>query len=180
MSKKTVSAWAKKNFLYWFIENYSFETEGAKQILLHLTESEELLSRTHLVLDGSYLRPLLVLSTTGTGMPSFILKTFNSTVTDPEMFLNRFQLLKGSPLYLTLYFPDRATSDSYQAVIEESPVVLEATLGQQILMDFELSLWSEAFKHEMERAELMTQINQALDEKNKRKFSRLVKRLNKL
>lgn len=180
MSKKTVSTWAKKNFIHWFIENYSFESEGSKQILLYLTESEELLSRTHLILDGSYLRPLLVLSTLGTGMPSFILKTFNSTVTDPEMFLNRFQLLKGSPLYLTLYFPDRATSESYQAVIEESPVFLETTLGQQILMDFELSLWSESFKHEMERAELMTQINQALDEKNKRKFSRLVKRLNKL
>lgn len=180
MSKKTVSAWAKKNFLHWFAENYSFESEGSKQILLYLTESDELLSRTHLVLDGSYLRPLLVLSTSGTGMPPFIFKTFNSTVTEPEMFINRFQLLKGSPLYLTLYFPDRATSESYQAVVEESPVVLESTLGQQILIDFELSLWSEAFKHQMERAEIMTQINQALDERNKRKFIRLVKRLKKL
>jgi phosphate transport system permease protein len=77
MTRKTVSAWAKKNFLHWFIENYQFDSDGPKHILFHLAETEENLSRTHMVLDGSYLRPLLVLSTSGTGMPPFILKTFN-------------------------------------------------------------------------------------------------------
>lgn len=180
MTKKTVSAWAKKNFLHWFIENYQFDSDGPKHILFHLAENEESLTRTHLVLDGSYLRPLLVLSTSGTGMPPFILKTFNSTVTDSEMLLNRLQLLKDSPLYLTLYFPDRLSCDAFHAVIEESPVTLESTLGQQILIDFELSLWSESFKRELEKAELLSEIDHALDERNRRMFKRLAKKYNKL
>lgn len=180
MSRKTVSTWAKKNFLHWFVENYQFQSQGAKQLLLNLAETEENLARTHLVIDGSYLRPLLVISTTGTGMPPFIFKTFNSTVTQPELILSRLQLLNGSPLYLSLYFPDRTTCEAFFSVIEESPVTLESTLGQQILIDFELSLWSEAFKHELERAEIMDQINQSLDNRDKRQFKRLVKKLKKL
>ncbi|HOP74116.1 MAG TPA: YpiB family protein [Bacillota bacterium] len=180
MTRKTVSSWAKRNFLHWFIENYPFDSEGSKQLLLLLADNEEYLSRIHLVMDGSYLRPLLVISTTGTGMPPFILKTFNSTVTDPEMIIARLQLLKESPLYLTLYFPDRLSCESFHTVIEESPVTLESTLGQQILIDFELSLWTEAFKREMEMNALMVQINEALDSRNKRKFLRLARKYNKL
>ena len=44
-------------------------------------------------------------------------------------------------------------------------------------MDFELSLWSETIKHDIERQEIMSQIDKALDERNKRKFKRLVKKL---
>lgn len=179
MTRKTVSTWAKKNFLHWFIENYHFDSDGPKHILMQLAEDIDNLSRTHIVLDGSYLRPLLVLSSAGTGMPPFILKTFNSTVTDCELILDRLQLLKGSPLYLSLYFPDRISCDAYHAVVEESPMILEATLGQQILIDFELSLWSENFKRELERSELLQQIDNALDEKNEQKFKTLVKKYNK-
>jgi len=180
MTRKVVNAWAKKNFLYWFVENYQFESERTKQLLLYLADSEEFLPCAHLVLDGSYLRPLLVISTSGTGMPPLILKTFNSTVTEPEMILSRLQLFKGTPLYLTLYFPDRATCEAYQAVVEEPPADAASPHGQQILIDFELSLWSETFKQEMERADLLIQINKALDEKNKRKFQKLARKLNRL
>lgn len=180
MNRKIVSNWAKKNFLFWFVENYQLQSAGSKQILLQLAENEALLSQVHIVLDGSYLRPLLVISTEGSGMPPFLLKTFDSTVTDSMMILSRLQLLEESPIYLTLYFPDRANCEPHQAVLEEDPISLDSNRAQQILIDFELSLWNETFKLEMERAELMSQIDQALDEKNKRKFLRLVKKLNSL
>jgi uncharacterized protein YpiB (UPF0302 family) len=180
MNRKIISNWAKKNFLFWFVENYQLQPVGSRQILLQLAEKEPLLSQVHIVLDGSYLRPLLVVSTEGAGMPPFLLKTFDSTVTDCSIILSRLTLLEESPIYLTLYFPDRATCEPHQAVVEEDPISLDSTRAQQILIDFELSLWSATFKREMERAELMSQIDQALDERNKRKFQRLVKKLNSL
>lgn len=180
MNRKIISNWAKKNFLFWFLEKYQLQSEDSKQVLLRLTENESLLSQVHIVLDGSYLRPLLVVSTEGTGMPAFLLKTFDSNVTDCSFILSRLQLLGESPIYMTLYFPDRAACEPHQAVVEEDPISLDASRAQQILIDFELSLWSETFKKEMERAELMSKIDQALDEKNKKKFRCLVKKLNNL
>jgi uncharacterized protein YpiB (UPF0302 family) len=180
MNRKIISNWAKKNFLFWFVENYQQQSPGSQQILLQLAGNESLLSQVHIVLDGSYLRPLLVVSTDATGMPPFLLKTFDSTVTDCSMILTRLPLLMESPIYLTLYFPDRASCEPHQAVVEEDPISLDSTRARQILIDFELSLWSASFKREMERAELLNQIDQALDEKNKRKFRSLVKKLNSL
>jgi uncharacterized protein YpiB (UPF0302 family) len=180
MNRKIISNWAKKNFLFWFVENYQQQLTGSQQILLQLAENEVLLSQVHIVLDGSYLRPLLVVSTDATGMPPFLLKTFDSTVTDSSIILSRLPLLAESPIYLTLYFPDRASCESHQAVVEEDPISLDSTRAQQILIDFELSLWSASFQREMERAELLNKIDQALDEKNKRKFHSLVKKLNNL
>lgn len=180
MNRKIISNWAKKNFIFWFIENYQLQSTYPEQILLGLAENESLLSQVHIVLDGSYLRPLLVVSTDSTGMPPVLLKTFDSTVTDCSMILSRLSLLAESPIYLTLYFPDRASCQSHQAVVEEDPISLDSTRAQQILIDFELSLWSATFKREMERADLLNQIDKALAEKNKRNFHRLVKKLNSL
>lgn len=178
--KKTVSSWAKKNFLYWFIENYSFHNQGPKNILYYLTEDEQLLSQTHLVLDGSYLRPLLVISSATTGLPPLILKTFTSTITDSDLLLARMNLLRNSPLYLTLYFADRDDCQALFAIIEEDPTVLEGTLGRQLLFDFELSLWNDGFKREQKRSELLTNINAALDQRNKSEFEQLAKQYNNL
>jgi uncharacterized protein YpiB (UPF0302 family) len=179
MNKKIVSDWAKKNFLHWFIENHQFQSAGSKQVLLELVETE-LLSKVHIIMDGSNSRPLLVISTEGTGMPPVLLKTPDATISDPQSILSQIQLFKESPFYLTLYFSDRSTCEPHQAVIEEIPTPVEETAAQQVLIDFELSLWREAIKHEMDRAQLMIQIDQALDEGNKRKFTRLVKKLKNL
>lgn len=180
MTRKTISDWAKKNFLHWFIENYLLESETIKQVLMQIAQNESLLAKVHIVLDGSYLRPLLVISTEGTGMPSFLLKTFDSIISNPTLIVNRLQLLKDSPIYLTLYFPDRSICEPLQAVIEENPKLLDSNDARQMLMDFELSVWSETIKHDIERQELMAQIDIALDERNKRKFRRLVKKLKEL
>lgn len=179
MNKKIVSDWAKKHFLHWFVETHQFQTDGPRQILLQLAETEHLLSQIHIVINGSNLRPLLVISTEETGMPQALLKLEDTTITDLQAIRSQMALIRESPLYLTLYFTDRATSEPHQAVIEENST-LDPAKAQQFLIDFELSLLSEAVKHEMERAQLMRQIDQALEEKNKRKFRRLVKKLKSL
>ncbi|HEX3046804.1 MAG TPA: YpiB family protein [Bacillota bacterium] len=180
MNKRIVSDWAKKNFLHWFMENYPLTPDVLKEGLSQITGDELLLSRIHIVFDGSDFRPLLVVSAEGTGMPPFLLKTDDSTITGPEAIINRLHLLEDSPIYLTLYFPDRATCEPLKEVTEENPRSVDGENGYQVLLDFEISLWSETFRHELERTEIMKQIDQALDEKNKRKFRHLVKKLKAL
>lgn len=180
MTRKTVTDWAKKNFLHWFTENYLASAEDLQKILVQIAETESLLSKIHIISDGSYLRPLLVISTEDTGMPPFLLKTFDSTITDIGLIKDRLQLLGESPIYLTFYFSDRSTCEPFQAVAEESPFSLDSASARHLLFDFELSLWSETFKREVEREDLMVQINEALDTKDKQKFQSLVKKLKNL
>jgi uncharacterized protein YpiB (UPF0302 family) len=54
MNRKIISNWAKKNFFFWFVENFQLQPAGSRQILLQLAENESLLSQVHIVLDGSY------------------------------------------------------------------------------------------------------------------------------
>lgn len=178
MSKKTVSIWAKKNFILWFLESYQFQSDSPKRFLSYLVESEELLARICLVYNGTHLRPLLVISSDHTGMPPLFLKTADKNTTDSLTILQHLQTNRENPIYLTLYFPDRRASEPYQAVVEET--FPEAEQGNQFMMDFELSLLIEACRLDMERAHLMRQIDQSLDKGNKRTFMRLVKKLKNL
>lgn len=179
MTKKTVSVWAKKNFIYWFIDNYRFLNESSINILQELIQTDEFLSRLKLVMNGSYLRPIIVISTEGIGMPPLLYKTNDQNYTDLQSILEHLYSEKESPIYLTLYFPERSASEAYLNVIEENhPQNQNQT--DPLLVDFELSLWFAGFKREHERAEVLKQIDRSLAEGNKRRFRSLVKKLKKL
>ncbi len=177
MTKKTISDWAKKNFFHWFVESYQFRSPVPRQFLLKLAENEDLLSRLHIVLDGSYLRPLLLIATDRTGLPPLLYKTLDdNTVLDPAA-IQAAIMEEAGPLYLTLYFPDRSTSEPYQAVAEENPAPFDSAYANHILFQFELSLLNTAVRRDLERERLLSLIDQALDQKDQRKFKRLVKKL---
>ncbi len=179
MTKKTISIWAKKNFIYWFIDNYRFLNEHSVNILQELIQTEEFLSRLKLVMNGSYLRPLIVISTEGTGMPPLLYKTNDQNYTDLQSILENICSEKESPIYLTLYFPERSASEAYLNVIEENRGQNQ-NQSDPLLIDFELSLWFASFKQEHERAEVLKQIDRSLAEGDKRQFRSLVKKLKKL
>jgi uncharacterized protein YpiB (UPF0302 family) len=180
MTKKTISDWAKKNFLHWFVESYQFHSPVPRQFLLKLAENEDLLSRIHIVLDGSYLRPLLVISTNRTGLPPLLYKTLDdNTVLDPAAIQTAVMEETGL-FYLMLYFPDRSTSEPYQAVAEENLAPFDSASAHHILFQFELSLLNTAVRRDLERERLLSLIDQALDQKDKRKFKRLAKKLKSL
>lgn len=179
MTKKAVSVWAKKNFIYWFIDNYRFSNENPVDILQELAQTEELLSRLILVMNGSFLRPLIVISTEGTGMPPLLFKTNDQNQTDLQLILEHLYLEREAPIYLTLYYPERSISEPFLSVAEKMGY-LNQNQNSQLLIDFELSLWFAGFKREQERAEILKQIDRSLAEGKKRQFRQLVKKLKSL
>ncbi|NLY73794.1 MAG: IDEAL domain-containing protein [Firmicutes bacterium] len=179
MTKKTVSIWAKKNFIYWFLENYRFANDIPAYILQELAQTEELLSRLKLVVNGACLRPLIVIATDGIGLPPLLYLGRDQNQTEPQSIIESLYSNEESPIYLTLYFPDRSTSEPYLTVVEETKE-LNQNQNNHLLIDFELSLWSQGFKREQERAAILKQIDQALAEGKKRQFRRLVKKLKEL
>ncbi len=179
MNKKAVSVWAKKNFILWFIENNRFSNDNPINILQELSQTEELLCRLKLVLNGSYLRPLIVISTEGIGMPPLLYKTIDYNEKDLQTILEHIYLERESPIYLTLYYPERSFSEPYLTIAEDTGN-LNASQADQLLIDFELSLWFAGFKRDQERADILKQIDRSLAEGKKREFRRLVKMLKSL
>lgn len=179
MTKKTVSVWAKKNFISWFIENNRFSNDNPINILRELSQTEELLCRLKLVLNGSCVRPLIVVSTEGIGMPPLLFKTYEQNLTDLQIILENLYSEMESPIYLTLYYPERSFSEPYLLIAEDT-ADLNPNQTDELLIDFELSLWFAGFKRDLNRAEILRQIDRSLAEGKKREFRRLVKKLKSL
>lgn len=179
MNKKAVSVWAKKNFLIWFVENNRFSNDNPVSILRELSQTEELLCRLKIVLNGSYVRPIIVISTEGIGMPPLIYKTVDQSQTHLQTILEQLYLEREDPIYLTIYFPERSLSEPYLTIAEDN-VDYNPNHNDQLLIDFELSLWFAGFKRDQERANILRQIDHSLAEGKKREFRRLVKMLKSL
>ncbi len=180
MMKKTISDWAKKNFLHWFTETYSFQDNTPKDFLMNLAGNEKLLSRIHIVMDGSFLRPLLVISTVETGMPPILLKTLDDHDLTDVTAIQRLLVSSDEPLFLTLYFSERTTSEPFQAVVEETPEPQDLSYTDHVLFQFELALLNSGIRRAIAKKLLLAKIDAALDERDRRKFERLAKRYKKL
>ncbi len=182
MMKKTISDWAKKNFLHWFTETYSFQDNTPKDFLMQLAGDEKFLSRIRIVMDGSYLRPLLVVSTVETGLPPLLLKTLDDHDLTDVAAIRRLLTAAASdePLFLTLYFSERTTSEPFQAVVEEAPGPRDRSYTDHVLFQFELALLNSGIRRVIAKKLLLAKIDEALDERDRRKFERLAKRFKKL
>lgn len=179
MSRKAVSSWAKKNFIYWFCDNH--EIPGESYALLEaIAESEALLSRLRITDDGSLLRPILIVSSTGTGMPSLLLQTFESSLRHPDEIRAYLDQTDDKPFYITFFFPNQNACEPYQSVAENPPTLLEPEKANSLRMDFELTLWLEEYRKVLRRRQLLTEIDDVLDRGEKRKFFQLVRELKKI
>ena len=112
-------------------------------------------------------------------MPPLLYKTNDQNYTDLQSILGHLYSQEESPIYLTLYFPERSYSETYLNVTEDTQA-RNQNQTDPLLIDFELSLWFAGFKREHERAEVLKQIDRSLAEGNKHQFKSLVKRLKKL
>ncbi|HEX2953196.1 MAG TPA: YpiB family protein [Bacillota bacterium] len=179
MSRKAVSSWAKKNFIYWFCDNH--EVSGESYALLEtIAESEELLSRLRITDDGSLLRPLLIISSTGTGMPSMLMQTFERNLRHPDEIRAYLDQTDDKPFYITFYFPNQSTCEPYQSVAENPPTLLEPEKASSLRMDFELAIWLEEYRKALRRREILSEIDGVLERGEKRKFFQLVRELKKI
>lgn len=179
MSRKMVSSWAKKNFIYWFADHYEISDE-AYDLLEEIIENEDLLSRMRVTEDGTLLKPLLVVSTAETGMPSLLLQSFDRDLRNSHEILNYLWQMENKPFYLTLYFFDRSQCKPYLAVAENPPSLLDPEKANALRFDFELRLCLEELRKSEQRRQLMAEIDRVLAKGEKRRFIQLVRKLKRI
>ncbi|HHW11662.1 MAG TPA: IDEAL domain-containing protein [Firmicutes bacterium] len=180
MKQPLVSPLAKKAFIQWFLTNCEFRGEAPRRILLALLKEESTLKRIKIVRHGSILRPLLVVSSLGTGMPPAVLLTYNLVLTDPDDVLEYLSSTGNDCFYLTFYFPERDRCLSFRDVLEELPLPVEPEKVDSLQMDLELKLVLIEAENEEQRTKLLAQIDEALAKKEKKTFLRLARLLKSL
>jgi uncharacterized protein YpiB (UPF0302 family) len=180
MKQPTISTWAKRNFIQWLLENYSFATGNTKKILLNLAEQKDPLSLIHIVRDGALYRPLLVFSSEGSGMPPCYLLTEDEETSNPDRIEEALEDLKGCYLYITFYFPDRVECQAFLNVLEEPLIELDPERTRTLQFDFELHLLQEEDRKTEQRKEILAQIDQVLASGSRDEFYRLVRELKKI
>src|SRR5690554_7725419 len=125
--QSTVTTWAKKNFMLWFMENYPLRANGGRKILTYLLEKKPALGFLHIIENGSLFRPLLVISSEDTAMPSCLLMTVKESISNPDVileYLENFDASKDNKLFLTFYFPDREKCRPFWQVSEEGALII--------------------------------------------------------
>jgi len=180
LKQPLVSPLAKKNFIQWFLTHYDFRGEAPRHILLALLKEERTLNRIRIVKHGCILRPLLVISSLGTGMPPAVLLTYNLVLSDPAAIRQYLSSAGEDCFYLTFYFPGRDQCLPFHDVLEELPLPLERETVDSLQMDLEIKLLLIEGENEAQRTRLLAQIDEALAKKEKKTFLRLARLLKSL
>jgi len=181
--QSTVTTWAKKNFMLWFMENYPLRDNGGRKILIYLMEKKPALGFLHIIENGSLFRPLLVISSENTGMPSCLLMTVKETISNPDAileYLENFDANGNNKLYLTFYFPDREKCRPFWQVSEEGSLVIPPDKIKNLQFNFELRLLLEEERKNLRRQELMAEIDKALAKGERGVFQQLARELKNL
>lgn len=177
MNQPLVSPLAKKEFIQWFLANWELRGEGPHRILLALSKDEEILKRVKIIKHGCYLRPLLVISSLGTGMPPALLLTYNLVLSDPAEVIAYMANSSQGCLYLTFYFPDRSRCLPFRAVLEDLPLPMDQEKVASLQLDLEIKLLLIEAENQEQRTKLLAQIDEALAKKEKKTFLRLARLL---
>lgn len=180
MNQPLVSPLAKKKFIKWFLTHWEFRGEGPRRVLLALLQQDTTLKQIKIIEQGCFLRPLLVVSSLGTGMPPVYLLTYERILTDPDGIIEYYGTLKKENLYITFYFPNCNTCLPFLDVLEEIPLPLDPEKIKSLQIDLELQLLLAEAENEAQRNKLLAQIDEALAKREKKEFHRLVKILKSL
>lgn len=180
MNQPMVSPLAKKKFIKWFLTHWEFRGEGPRRVLLALLKQDATLKQVKIIEQGCFLRPLLVVSSLGTGMPPVHLLTYEQVLTDPDGIIEYCKTLKSGDLYLTFYFPNRNTCLPFLDVLEELPLPLDPEKVKRLQLDLEIQLLLAEAENEAKRTRLLSRIDEALAKRNKQEFHRLAKLLKRL
>lgn len=180
LKQPLVSPLAKINFIQWFLTHCEFRGESPRRILCALLKEEKTLQRIKIVRHGSILRPLLVISSQGTGMPPAVLLTYNLVLSDPPDVMEYVSSTGEGAIYLTFYFPGRDRCLLYRDVLEEFPLPVAQDKVDSLQMDLEIKLLLIEAENEVQRTKLLAQIDEALAKKEKKTFLRLARILKSL
>ncbi|KIL48924.1 hypothetical protein KP77_21350 [Jeotgalibacillus alimentarius] len=168
----SISANEKKDFIKWFLQHYELKKRESVWIMNYLLSHEQLIENLHFVEDARYCPRGIVMSATCTDEVPFRFYKGHVMTTDAEKSFHDIRLHRDEDLYIQLNFESAYSSYQYAAVLEENPYIreeLKLTANEKKLAE---KFLADSI-HENQRAQLMRQIDEALDSNDREKFEQL-------
>ncbi|WP_053219407.1 ReoY family proteolytic degradation factor [Virgibacillus senegalensis] len=169
----------KKEFIRWFLRNYQLKRRESVWILNYLINHENLLERVHFIREARYCPRGIVISTFCSEEAPFRFYKNHIVTTDAEKSFHDIRLNRKDPVYIQLNFKNANQSASYVAVLEDNPylpddyfITKKDRLAARNLLDKSI--------YDNQKQRLQSQIDLALDNRDQRTFSRLIKELKEL
>ncbi len=177
MDGKAASIEDRRAFVMWLGSNFEFRQPAAVDVLRFFLSAPENLARLKIIEDGSYLRPLLLVSTFGQRQPGLLYQTASHSYQDAQVILMDLALTKG-PVYLVAHFPHRTQAQLYLRAREEGITPASGIFGPAAL-DLETTHLLAGLGLEAKRTEILFLIDQALERRDRSAFAVLVAELKK-
>lgn len=171
----------KKTFIKWVLETFTLQKRESYWVLNYLLNHEVLLTKIIFVRDAlATPRGLRIsessISDDDSGM---VLVKDGLLFDDPEQIFHDIRLNWRQVLYVEIEFPNASRYLPYQAVLEINPYVPE-TNEIDSEWDYSLDAFLNNYDQTVQLANLLTAINQAIDEEDETSFKQLTKKYNHL
>lgn len=174
-----VSVNEKKEFIRWFLNHYQLKKRESVWILNYLMSHDQLMKKVHFVEGAEYCPRGLIMSTHCVDEAPFRFYKSNIMTTDAEKSFHDIRLNREEDIYISLHFRSAYSSYQYAAVLEKNPFLpsnittneQDQIMAEQVL-DFSLTTY--------QRAQLLRQIDEALDCRDYEAFQKISEALNNL
>ncbi len=174
-----ISIQNKRDFIKWFLKNFTLKKTEAIWILNYLIKKDKLLSKVSFVQDARFCPRAIILSSDCSNEIPFLFYKQQIITTDIDKFFHDIRLHQDEHIYIQLNFKHAKQNPFYVGILEENPFApIEANVLKEDECVSERLLKDLIRKQQLNK--LKENIDRALDEKNEKKFKELVTELQKL
>ncbi|WP_339227982.1 ReoY family proteolytic degradation factor [Oceanobacillus sp. FSL K6-2867] len=174
-----VTAKDKKSFIQWFLNHYRLKKRESVWILNYLINHSDLLANVHFVRDVKYCSRGILMTSHCSDEVAFRFYKDHIVTTDAEKSFHDIRLNQDESLYIQLNFKNSNQNSYYASVLEENPFIPVDYYITNQDKDVANQLLTYSL-HQYKKEKILSEIDHALQTKDRERFLLLTKKLSDL
>ncbi len=165
----------KKRYIRWFLDTYELKNPRTAKILNFIANNDELLQKIYFVEDVRRLPNALIISSTDASTVSFLCRIDDCYYEDIDEVIQILNTEPPEELFIRLSFNREFLCFICETVLDFKPDVGNKIFYHQVVRSLEDEMNGKIIKKQERKADLMSQIDNALENGDKEKFMKLSK-----
>ena len=178
--EEAVMLYKKKKFIDGFLSKFELKKQEASQILNFLRSRDGLLANTYFVENVRHLPNALIISASNASTVSFLCRIDNEYYEDIEEIVSLLDQKTPEELFVWLSFEKDYMCSACNTDLELAPEVREKVFYYQVIRALEREMSRRILDREERKAEMLAEIDLALEKGDRKKFDYLATRYKKL
>ncbi len=170
----------KKKFINGFLSKYELKKPAASQILNFLLSRDRLLASTYFVENVRHLPNALIISATNASTVSFLCRINNEYYDDIEEIICLLDQDTPEELFVWLSFEKDYMCSACNTDLDMVPEIREKVFYYQVIRALEDEMGQKILDREQRKAEILAEIDIALEKGDRARFNYLAARYKKL